>query len=99
MLAIFTADDTVDTVVLGAWGCGVFNPGQVAQDWRELLETRFAGAFRRVIFAVLGQSFGGFVAGFEGKKGFAQDENAELPAAAQLRGQVRDATASDAAQQ
>ena len=65
VLAVFAAAG-VDTIVLGAWGCGVFkhDPAHVAADWRKLLETRFAGAFGRVIFAVLGQSFVGFVAGF-----------------------------------
>ncbi|MGI9612902.1 MAG: TIGR02452 family protein [Acidimicrobiales bacterium] len=43
-------------LVLGAWGCGVFgnDPGEVADLFREALTSRpFAGAFSRVLFAVL----------------------------------------------
>ena len=43
-------------LVLGAWGCGVFgnDPGEVAGLFREALTTPpFAGAFSRVLFAVL----------------------------------------------
>ncbi len=44
-----------DTLILGAWGCGVFgnNPTQVAQLFRKHLEGKFLKAFRDVIFAVL----------------------------------------------
>lgn len=47
-----------DTLVLGAWGCGVFgnNPKQVAQLFRKHLEGKFLEAFRDVIFAVLDKS-------------------------------------------
>jgi uncharacterized protein (TIGR02452 family) len=46
-----------DTLVLGAWGCGVFrnDPSDVAA-WfhRQLIDNpAFQGAFRRVVFAVL----------------------------------------------
>lgn len=44
-------------LVLGAWGCGVFRnrPGEVADAFAALLRDggRFAGAFHRVVFAVL----------------------------------------------
>lgn len=42
-------------LVLGAWGCGVFqnDPAQVAEAFRALLAGRFAGAFERVVFGVL----------------------------------------------
>ncbi|WP_405514117.1 TIGR02452 family protein [Streptomyces canus] len=44
-------------LVLGAWGCGVFqnDPAQVAGAFRALLEPggRFAGAFEHVVFGVL----------------------------------------------
>ncbi|WP_327169196.1 TIGR02452 family protein [Streptomyces subrutilus] len=42
-------------LVLGAWGCGVFrnDPAEVAGAFRSLLAGRFAGAFDRVVFAVL----------------------------------------------
>lgn len=44
------------TLVLGAWGCGVFmnEPAHVASAFGDWLESeRFAGAFERVVFAVL----------------------------------------------
>ncbi|MFD5621909.1 TIGR02452 family protein [Streptomyces yangpuensis] len=42
-------------LVLGAWGCGVFrnDPVHVAEAFRGLLATRFAGTFERVVFAIL----------------------------------------------
>ncbi|WP_030965067.1 TIGR02452 family protein [Streptomyces sp. NRRL S-378] len=42
-------------LVLGAWGCGVFrnDPAVVAEAFRGLLTTRFAGTFERVVFAIL----------------------------------------------
>lgn len=42
------------SLVLGAWGCGVFanDPRQTALDFREALEGDFAGAFARVVFAI-----------------------------------------------
>lgn len=47
-----------DSVVLGAWGCGVFrnDPAQVATVFRDLLTGPFAGAFDRVVFAILDRS-------------------------------------------
>lgn len=43
------------TLVLGAWGCGVFrnDPAQVAGAFRDHLDGSFAGAFDHVVFAVL----------------------------------------------
>ena len=44
------------TLVLGAWGCGVFrnNPDDVAGCFKAwLADARFAGAFDRVVFAIL----------------------------------------------
>ncbi|MGW7434537.1 TIGR02452 family protein [Streptomyces sp. NPDC054849] len=42
-------------LVLGAWGCGVFqnDPAEVAEAFRSLLAGRFAGVFERVVFGVL----------------------------------------------
>lgn len=44
-----------DAVVLGAWGCGVFrnDPEVIADLFRDALRTRFAGVFKRVVFAIL----------------------------------------------
>jgi uncharacterized protein (TIGR02452 family) len=43
------------TLVLGAWGAGVFgnDPVMVAAAFGDLLDDRFAGAFDHVAFAVL----------------------------------------------
>ena len=45
-----------DTLVLGAWGCGVFrnSPERVAAVWHTLLRTRFARCFAHVCFAIRG---------------------------------------------
>lgn len=45
----------IAALVLGAWGCGVFqnDPQRVAAIFRDLLRGEFAGAFARVNFAVL----------------------------------------------
>lgn len=50
------AHHRVDRLVLGAWGAGVFgnDPELVAQIFKYLLTTTFAGAFEEVVFAVLG---------------------------------------------
>lgn len=42
------------SLILGAWGCGVFGNDrqQVARDFRSALEGPFAGAFSEVVFAV-----------------------------------------------
>jgi uncharacterized protein (TIGR02452 family) len=45
-------------LVLGAWGCGVFrnDPQLVARVFKAWLETKFAGVFEHVIFAVFDRS-------------------------------------------
>ena len=47
----------VDTLVLGAWGAGVFrnDPVMVARIFKHHLAGEFAGAFERVVFAVIGR--------------------------------------------
>ncbi len=42
------------TLILGAWGCGVFEnePEMIARLFHEALETAFAGKFEKVIFAI-----------------------------------------------
>lgn len=46
------------TLVLGAYGCGVFrnDPADVARWWQELLAEGYGGCFRRIVYAVLDQS-------------------------------------------
>lgn len=48
------ADNKHETVILGAWGCGVFNndPADVAKDFKMLLNDYFKGVFKEVIFAI-----------------------------------------------
>lgn len=57
-------DNGHDSLVLGAWGCGVFrhNPGQIAQMFLQVLdESEFKNKFKEVCFAVLGESnYNGF---------------------------------------
>ena len=52
-----------DTIILGAWGCGVFknDPRDVAAAFQSALSGDFAGVFRLVSFAVLDRSSGGVV--------------------------------------
>ena len=55
-LAMF-AEKECKTIILGAYGCGVFknDPIDVADWWRELL-AEYGGHFEKVIFAVLDRS-------------------------------------------
>ena len=48
----------LDTLVLGAWGCGAFcNPAnEVATIFRSFLDGEFKGAFRHISFAILESS-------------------------------------------
>jgi uncharacterized protein (TIGR02452 family) len=47
-------------LVLGAWGCGVFqnDPALIAELFAEALHTRFANRFAHVVFAVFDRSAG-----------------------------------------
>ena len=47
-------DNHVDTLVLGAFGCGVFgqNPREVANIFKKLLDTSFKGCFKKVVFGI-----------------------------------------------
>ena len=49
-----------EVLILGAWGCGVFSnaPSDIAQIFAEFLlgEGKFAGVFRKIVFAVLDPS-------------------------------------------
>jgi uncharacterized protein (TIGR02452 family) len=55
-----------DVAVLGAWGCGVFrnDPEVIAELFDNALRGQFAGAFAKVVFAVL-SSDGAVIAPFE----------------------------------
>src|SRR5215475_7102950 len=55
-----------DTIILGAWGCGVFknDPRDVAAQFQVALTGDFAGVFRHVSFAVLDHKSGAVIAPF-----------------------------------
>jgi uncharacterized protein (TIGR02452 family) len=62
------AEKRHETVVLGAWGCGVFgnDPKEIAELFHRAIEERFRGAFARITFAVLDRSDGGsFISPFQ----------------------------------
>jgi uncharacterized protein (TIGR02452 family) len=43
-----------DTLILGAWGCGVFqnDPAVIAQLFKDVLTTTFKNQFKKVVFAI-----------------------------------------------
>lgn len=47
-----------ETLILGAWGCGVFRnePKDVAQLFKEIIAEKYAGAFKKIVFAVFDNS-------------------------------------------
>lgn len=55
MVLAVARDRGHETVVLGAWGCGAFggDPEVASEAFALALQGTFAGAFRRVVFAVL----------------------------------------------
>lgn len=58
------------TLILGAWGCGVFrnDPARVADAFGALLEGSFRGAFEEVVFAILDRTDDrAFLAPFEAR--------------------------------
>ncbi|MBE8727393.1 TIGR02452 family protein [Flavobacterium hungaricum] len=48
----------IDTLILGAWGCGVFRnePKDVAKMFKEIITAKYAAAFKKVVFAVFDSS-------------------------------------------
>jgi len=60
MILAVAAHNEVDSLVLGAWGCGVFRnaPGEVAAAFKTHLtgDGRFAGYFDHIVFAVYDRS-------------------------------------------
>lgn len=48
------ADQGHEVLVLGAWGCGVFNnePQDVAEYFKALSDGQFKGVFREIVFAI-----------------------------------------------
>ena len=58
------ADQDVDTLILGAFGCGVFrqDPYEVASIFKEFLSTTHKGVFKKVIFPIPPSADGNFVA-------------------------------------
>jgi len=47
-----------ETLILGAWGCGVFRnePKDVAHLFKEIIAEKYAGAFKKIVFAVFDSS-------------------------------------------
>jgi uncharacterized protein (TIGR02452 family) len=46
------------TIVLGAWGCGVFqnDPDDIAQYFKEVIDRQFKHDFERIVFAVFSKN-------------------------------------------
>lgn len=47
-----------DTIILGAWGCGVFRneTKDVAHLFKEIITEKYAGAFKKIVFAIFSNS-------------------------------------------
>lgn len=66
-LAIFAYEKN-QTIILGAYGCGVFgnDPNDVARWWHELLvDEKYGGYFKRVLFVILDKPGGENIKAFE----------------------------------
>ena len=57
-MLLLAASQEIECLILGAWGCGVFrnDPDKVAGYFQELLAGKFAGRFKRIVFAVYDRS-------------------------------------------
>lgn len=52
------AKQKIETLILGAWGCGVFRnePKDVAYLFKEIIAEKYSGAFKKIVFAVFDNS-------------------------------------------
>lgn len=68
VLGVF-AKHNCDTLILGAWGCGVFrnNPTDIATHFNSFLkkDAKYDGVFKRIVFAVLDRNEKGIYRAFE----------------------------------
>lgn len=57
VLAI-AAKQNIEILILGAWGCGVFRneTKDVAQMFKEIIAEKYAGVFKKIVFAIFGNS-------------------------------------------
>ncbi len=46
--------NNIDTLILGAWGCGVFRnePEDVASYFKDVINSKFKHSFKQIIYAV-----------------------------------------------
>jgi len=53
-LLMLSANNDHKTLILGAWGCGVFqnDPNMIARLFSELLKEKYKGVFEKVVFAI-----------------------------------------------
>jgi uncharacterized protein (TIGR02452 family) len=56
MLAL-ASSQKVECLILGAWGCGVFqnDPKKVANYFKEAIENKYKGQFKKIVFAIFGR--------------------------------------------
>lgn len=58
LVIALAASQGISTLILGAWGCGVFrnDPSIVAQSFASHIHGQWAGRFRKIVFSVLDKS-------------------------------------------
>lgn len=58
MICRLALNHEIETLILGAWGCGVFrnNSEEVAKYFKEIISTKFSTAFKKIVFAVYSTS-------------------------------------------
>lgn len=54
-------EENYDTIILGAFGCGAFQnpPELVARIYKKIIDERFSGAFKKIVFAILDDGHSG----------------------------------------